>query len=321
MEAGQKVSTIYTSTPAQTTVTHRGGQGLRKLTRPAKAEATRGKRKGDIYKTAKSLYSQPTAKPKPEVFIHHESFQNMDIDPVCIRETKETSKLPFPNIEVNSMSLMQTKPDDHHWGNYTPMVDCKHLVVFDTDQSTEDPATGQWMKGETEGLRCNYKNQVGKMSCLDLAQVLFMSGEKAKTLCACQSGGVDHKAGWEAARECYKRRRLDQAGERVVGRHVRCVNVKEEDDLKISPTERHCLECRDSRIWDWNLAAGVSMENPDGIVKVDVGVTNAVSGEPAKATPPKWDHHWSDYVRVERVEGVEKVVEGKKCKKRKCVEK
>ncbi len=233
------------------------------------------KKKGDVYTSARSLYSQPSTKPKPEVFLHHESFANMDIDPACIKETKEEARLPFPNKEVNSISLMQTEPDDRHWGNYVPGHDCKHLVVFDSTQSTEDHDTGKWKEGE-------YKNQVGVMACLDIAQVLFMSGEKPKTLCACQHGDGEHKKKWEAAKECYKRRKMDKS---------RCVNITAEDDAKITSVERHCIECRDARTWEYNLAANVSVEHPDGTVAVDENTT------------PKWDHHFSDYVRVERIVG------------------
>lgn len=268
---------------------------------------SRGRPVGNVYKSVQSLYSEPSSKPKPEVFLHDEDIKNMDIDPVCIRETKEEATLP---------QTIHVCDNDRQWNNYAPGVDCKHVVVFDSTQSSENPKTGAWMKGD-------FKNQVGMMSCLDIAQVLSMKG---KYLCACQHGDegegkIPFEESFENAKQCYKRRRLgwkvDVDGRKGTAREARCSNIKEEDDLKITPMERHCMECRESRQWEHNLARNISPKHPDGLIKVDA---NAVSGEPAKATAirltevddaevekvPKWDFHGSDYVRVQAVVGVGK---------------
>lgn len=227
---------------------------------------SRGRPVGNVFKTVQSLYSQPSSKPKPEVFLHDEDIKNMDIDPVCVRETKEEATLP---------QTVHMCDNDRQWNNYTPGVDCKHVVVFDST------ALGEGFAALPE-----FKNQVGMMSCLDIAQVLSMQG---KYLCACQHGDGEHKVKWEEARDCYKKRKVD---------HGRCVHVKEEDDAKITPMERHCMECRDARIWEDNLARNISVQHPDGVSLVtEAGSVTDV---------PKWDFHGSDYVRVQAVVGVGK---------------
>ena len=156
--------------------------------------------KGDVFKTLESLYSKPlyrkvTLIPKQDVFIHDEKFTNMVIEDECIRETAEDSVLPSVKRR--------------HWNGHDPAVDCKHVVRFDVGDK--------------------YKNQSGKMSCIDIMWALRMSMDKKA--CGCD--------GYEGHKACMKRQKVDG---------VKCDKVTNE----VSAVERHCIEHAYERLWAAN---------------------------------------------------------------------
>jgi len=171
-------------------------------------------------------YRSPSDHDTTLVHIHDEEFKNLRIDPTRILGSK--------NITKHS--------------NHSEVFDWKYKVTFD-------------VPSESHGGP--FKNQVGLISCVDIAQILYVN-HKDKRLCDCQ--------GHKKQENCYNNRRALNKGN--------CPNVKQEDLDKLTKEERDCLEHCDVRIWQSRFIE--SMPQWECHISDYIEVENPVESPPTK---------------------------------------